>query len=59
MGLSLGMFNEAQADERTGEVQEGEHRGGLAVVVQGEPAVGQYPCIGPFKDPATLPAWCL
>jgi hypothetical protein len=47
----LSVSQEAQADECAGEVQEGEDRGGMPVVPDGELAKGDDPCLRALDDP--------
>src|SRR3712207_1760715 len=44
-------MEEAEAHKGAGQVQEGQHRGGLAVVPDGEAAKSEQPGDGPLHDP--------
>jgi hypothetical protein len=46
------MVKEAEADERTGKVQESEHRSRVAVEAEGQATLRQHPRIGPLHGPA-------
>ena len=44
----LDLLEEAEAKKGAGEMQETEHRGGLAIEAHSEAAVGQHPRLRPF-----------
>ena len=51
VSVLLRLLEEAEADERAGDVQEAEHRGGLAVEARREATVSEQPGVSPFNDP--------
>ena len=52
MSVGFGVCEVAEADQGAGEVQEGEHRGHLAVVTQAEPAERHDPGQTALHDPS-------
>lgn len=54
-GGELSALQEANADERAGEVQDAEHHGDLAVVANGEASGGEQSGDGPSRRRAVAP----
>jgi hypothetical protein len=55
VSVSLGVSQEAQAYESTGEMQEGPDRRGVPVVADRELAQRDHPCLRALDDPAVPP----